>query len=209
MPTAKEKKKLDRLTKKLTNEDLEDMSLDREENQPVTKHNTLDGRGESVREAVAYRRRKVLRLMMRGIPKEMIIKHLDISIHTLNKDIEYNNNDVRTSVQNIDLPLTVGLAVNFYDEVRNLSMRLATLKNESTTAIQKSLTLALNAENDKQKYLAMCGLYGDKNKEKEIFNEHVLSNEVDDAGDITNFVQDFFNAVNQQKPALDKPSTID
>jgi hypothetical protein len=137
-------------------------------------------------EALEFRRKQILRLLLRGVPKKTIAEHLSIKTDTLYRDIAAINSGLKEEIGNMDLQLFVGMTVSFYDEVRNIGLRMATDTNEKDKRIQlNALRVALDAETDKHRYLLMTGLYGEVINKAEVY--HHLSREGSGRSDIDEF----------------------
>jgi hypothetical protein len=146
---------------------------------------------KSTDEGLEFRRKQITRLLLRGVPKQTIAQHLKIGLTTLYRDISAINDEMKREVSNIDLPLFVGMTIAFYDEVRNIALRMATDSNEKDNRTKlNSLKVALDAESDKHRYLSLTGLYGEVVKQSELYGkprgDHTLDH--DDLGDFKNFI---------------------
>lgn len=144
-------------------------------------------------EEIEYRRKQVLRLTLRGVPQRTIAEHLKVSLGTINNDIRMNNEGIRSEVENLDVPLFVGQTLSFYDEVRNIALRMATDKNEKDKRILLgALREATNAETAKHNFLQTVGFY--KVPTMELMLRRILegtASQVDDAADFANFMKMF------------------
>lgn len=120
------------------------------------------GRSRASHDAMIIRRKQILRLLLRGVPKPTISKYLNISTATLYRDIEAINDEMESEVNDFNIPRFIGYTLAFYDEVRNIALRMATDKdNKDKRIINASLQTALKAEADKHQYLRLTGLYGE------------------------------------------------
>lgn len=159
--------------KRRKNLDPEDIDLLLEETgAPMTdelreeRQNQLDarklggGRIRATKEAVDYRRKQILRLVLRGVPKQTIAEHLGLTIRQVYEDMVEINRDMRTELQNFDYPVYIGMSVAFYDEARNVALRLATDTKEKSNAIKMTaLRVAIQAEDSKHDFLTKVGLF--------------------------------------------------
>lgn len=115
---------------------------------------------KSSREDIEYRRKQILRLLLRGVPRKTIMVYLEMPRATLDHEVREIYKSVKKDMVTLDYPLFVGMAVNFYDEARNIALRLATDTKEKSNLIKmRALEVALKAEGDKHKYLQIVGLY--------------------------------------------------
>ena len=113
---------------------------------------------------VQLRRLQVHRLVLRGVSRPIIAKHLNVSMETVYKDCSLIYKAIRDELQNVDLPAFVGITVSFYDDIRNSALRIATDEKEKSNSIKlRALEVALKIEDSKQNYLGKLGLYGNAN----------------------------------------------
>ena len=111
-------------------------------------------------EQVDFRRRQILRLLLRGVPQLTITEYLRIPKALLSKEIVAIKSSIRKQIQDMDVPLFVGMTLEFFDEARNIALRLATDTTEKSNLVKmRALEVALKAENDKHVYLQRIGLY--------------------------------------------------
>lgn len=140
-------------TPKITAEQVEGVLLSGE-------HTASDGRARATVEEAEFRRVQIHRLLLRGVPPKTIAEHLKISIHTVYADKKVINAKIRTEIQEMDYPLYIGQSVAFYDEVRNIALRMATdTQEKSSIAKIAALQQALKAEDSKNNFLGKLGLY--------------------------------------------------
>lgn len=126
----------------------------------ILEESTGAVRHRSTVEETEYRRLQVHRLVLRGVPAKTIAQHLGVSIHTVYADTKFINARIKRDVQEMDYPLYIGKSISFYDECRNIALRMATDTNEkSTMAKLSALQAALKAEDSKNNFLGKLGLY--------------------------------------------------
>lgn len=119
-----------------------------------------DGRARATVEEAEFRRVQIHRLLLRGVPPKTIAEHLKISIHTVYSDKKIINSKIRNEIQEMDYPLYIGQSVAFYDEVRNIALRMATdTQEKSSIAKIAALQQAIKAEDSKNNFLGKLGLY--------------------------------------------------
>lgn len=119
-----------------------------------------DGRARATVEEAEFRRVQIHRLLLRGVPPKTIAEHLKISIHTVYSDKKIINSKLRNEIQEMDYPLYIGQSVAFYDEVRNIALRMATdTQEKSSLAKISALQQAIKAEDSKNNFLGKLGLY--------------------------------------------------
>lgn len=151
-------------------------------------------RHRSDSETTEFRRLQIHRLLLRGVPAKTIAEHLGISIHTVYSDKKIIQEGMRKEVQEMDYPLHIGSSMAFYDECRNIALRIAsdTSKNKngsdkiSVLAKLSALQTAIKAEDSKNNFLGKLGLYKVVNP-SDAFNgmdtgkehQHADSNDVD------------------------------
>lgn len=145
----------------------------------------------STKDQLEYRRKQVLRLVLRGVPKTVIAEHLGVNTATVYKDIRAVQFEIEKEVQNMNFPQFVGLSLAFFDEARNIALRLATdTNNKKVMEKISALNTAIKAESDKHQFLERCGLY-------RLINPSLtfprasgpVGQEFDDEGDLKRFLQ--------------------
>ena len=109
-------------------------------------------------ETVEYRRRLVLRLVIRGVPKAVIAEHLGVTLDTVYGDVKDLNRDMRNELRNFDYPSYIGMSVAFYDEARNLALRMASTVDDSSVRVS-ALKAAIAAEDSKHNFFTKVGLH--------------------------------------------------
>ncbi|MGZ7204875.1 helix-turn-helix domain-containing protein, partial [Streptococcus pyogenes] len=67
--------------------------------------------------AVDYRRKQVLRLLLRGVPRPVISEHLGVPLHTIENDVREINKEMRNEIQHFDFVSYMGYSLSFYEEV--------------------------------------------------------------------------------------------
>lgn len=137
---------------------------------------------------VQLRRLQVHRLVLRGVSRPVIARHLNVSMETVYKDCSLVYKAIRDELQSVDLPAFVGITVAFYDDIRNSALRIATDdKEKSNTVKLRALEVALKIEDSKQNYLGKLGLYGNSNAFKS------SDSEVDVAADLLDAISELVN----------------
>lgn len=137
---------------------------------PTSAEYTEDGSGNlkksfpqrtrGTKEHLELRRKQVLRLLLRGVPKLTIAEHLQVSMQTLYGDIKAVHHELATGLQTMDFPLFVSMSMAFYEEARNIALRMATdTNNKDVKEKISALTAALRAESEKHSFLEKAGLY--------------------------------------------------
>jgi len=112
------------------------------------------------KEELEVRRGKVQKLVMRGVHKAEIAEYLGIHLKTVYADMAALKKQIRKNVMQMDMPLFVGETMSFYDEVKQISLRMATDPNEKDKKIKMAaLREAVNAEDSKHRFLALSGMY--------------------------------------------------
>lgn len=117
-------------------------------------------RYRATKEAVEYRRKQILRLVLRGVPKQTIAEHLGVPIRVIYDDLLVINQDMRTELQSLDYVGYIGMSMAFFDECRTIALRAATDTAEKSTNIKMgALRTAMMAETSKQEFLTRVGLF--------------------------------------------------
>jgi len=112
------------------------------------------------KEELEVRRSKVQKLVMRGIHKQDIADHLGINLKTVYSDLKSIKKNIRKNVMQLDYPLFVGETMAFYEEVKQISLRMATDSNITDKKLKlAALREATNAEDSKHRFLTQAGMY--------------------------------------------------
>lgn len=175
--TVVPKKKQRRLTNKTTakvnpdrfsqtemNSILEEGNL-RKEDAPQTflpeEQRAGDGRRlRSTSEGADFRRKQVHRLLLRGVPRISIAQHLGVSLDTVHADAKIITQDMRRELQELDYTVYIGQAVSFFDECRNIALRLATDTAEKSNSVKmQAVRTAIEAEKAKNDFFSKVGLF--------------------------------------------------
>ncbi len=134
--------------------------------------------GGGTPEALEFRRHILLRLLLRGVSHAQIQEYLGISKSTLYHDIRHINDQMTGEVTDFNYPLFIGKTLAFYDEARNIALRVAAdermmmtnprAKHKKPQPLRSlvgmatrmtALNAAINAENSKHTFLRLAGLY--------------------------------------------------
>lgn len=121
-----------------------------------------DGKRLRVRaskEAVDFRRKQILRLMLRGVPTMTIAEHLGLTIRLVYEDKAVITREMREELRQLDYPTYIGMSMAFYDEVRNQLLRVGGDQKESMSNRIRALTASLMAEKDKHELMNRVGLF--------------------------------------------------
>ena len=159
---------------------------------------TTHKRIRSTKEAVDFRRKQVLRLVLRGVPKSTIAEHLGLSIGMVYEDVGEMTKDMRSELRAFDYPGYIGMTLAFYDECRNIALRLATDTNEKSNGVKmQALRTAVMTEDSKHTFLAKIGLHK-VTSPTDPFNsiQSGRSGTYSDENDINSFLQSIANMSN-------------
>ena len=129
------------------------------DSQTLEHHYSLIDSNDKPADKVMLRRLRVHRLLLRGISRHDMATHFGVSLQTIYNDCSIINQQIKSEMQNIDLPAFVGTTVSFYDMLRNESTKLAFDEKLSTRERLKAMATACHIENTKQTYLEKRGLY--------------------------------------------------
>jgi hypothetical protein len=117
-------------------------------------------RQRSTKEATQFRRMQVHRLVIRGVPRQTIAEHLGITLENLYTDIKIITSDMRDELRSMDYTMYIGMSMSFYDECRNIALRLATDTKEKSNGVKmQALRTAIAAEDAKHAFFARVGLF--------------------------------------------------
>ena len=111
--------------------------------------------------AKEYRLGLLHRLILRGVPLDQIARQLQVSVSTVEKDRAELRNRLRQLAKELNIDEMVSTQNAFYDEVRSMSLRLASAGGENgpTTPMRlASLRTALAAEADRTRFLNSAGV---------------------------------------------------
>lgn len=123
---------------------------------PDKKDNQTHRLNEEQREA-----RLVLmhRMLLRKVPPEEARSILGISIamyYILKDQLDAR---MRLDVSKVDVPYLIGDTLAFYDEVRSMSLTMASSSKVSASVKVAAMHVALRAEQEKNQFLTSCGVY--------------------------------------------------
>lgn len=111
-------------------------------------------------ERLDLRRKQVLRLCLRGVPRLTMADQLKISIATLDRDILAVRAELKKGLDTYDLQYEVAMAIKFYDECKQVALRIATDPTVKKPFEKIQATrMAMDAETNKQRFLSALGLY--------------------------------------------------
>lgn len=110
-------------------------------------------------ETIVYRRRQVMRLVLRGVHPSQVADHLGLPLRIIKEDLHAINTDMRKELQELDYVTYVGMAVQFYDEVRSMGMNLASSPRATNRERAQGMRAALDAESRKHEFMARVGLF--------------------------------------------------
>lgn len=108
---------------------------------------------------IMRRRLMIHRLLLRGVSRHEMAIHFGVSLQTIYNDCSIINQQIKSEMQNIDLPAFVGTTVSFYDMLRNEATKIAFNEKLSVNDRLKAISTAKDIENIKQTYLEKRGLY--------------------------------------------------
>lgn len=130
-------------------------------NSPERVHIQENGRRQrATKESLEYRRKQIMRLVIRGVPKQTIAQHLGLSMKQVYEDMHDINKEMRSELTNFDYQGYIGMSLAFYEEARNIALRLATdTKEKSNSTKMMALRTALAAEDSKHEFLTKVGLF--------------------------------------------------
>jgi hypothetical protein len=133
---------------------------------------------------VEYRRHQVYLMTMRGVPRVTQADVLGVSIHIIENDILENKQRMKREVYEMDFPLFLAETLCFYKEMRSAALNIAydeSIGKDYKTKIS-AMTLALQAESDKHKFLEAAGFYkavreAESSKELPMLNRETTDDE--------------------------------
>lgn len=132
--------------------DPEAIYLPKEERQGMRLRATSDG--------AEFRRKQVHRLLLRGVPRITIANHLGVNVETIHMDARLITQEMRQEMQGMDYTLYIGQSVAFYDECRNMALRLASDTEEKSNSVKMTaLRAAIDAERAKHEFFHRVGLF--------------------------------------------------
>lgn len=109
----------------------------------------------------AYQKEYILktlhRLMLRRVPTDQIARVFNVQVSTVQRWMQELYQRVREEATNLDIYSIAGESLAFYTEIRSVGMNMATSKDLREKDI--GMSVALKAEADKHKMLALMGMY--------------------------------------------------
>lgn len=117
--------------------------------------------------AKEYRLTLLHRLLMRKVPIDQIARQLNVSISTIEKDRSELKRRLREIARELDINEIIGRNVDIYDEIRGMSLRIASAgdgqqNGQPGTPIAMKLAAlrtALAATNDANRMFAAAGVF--------------------------------------------------
>ncbi|WP_161906077.1 hypothetical protein [Paracoccus sp. MKU1] len=111
--------------------------------------------------AQEYKLQLLHRLLLRGLPLDVIATMLGVSVKTIRAWRVTLYDRMRKEAQKIDIYGLAGQTMGFYNEVRAMAMKIASEPDKTTPAATRihALRTALNAEADKHRFLQASGFY--------------------------------------------------
>ena len=109
------------------------------DSQTLEHHYSLIDSNDKPADKVMLRRLRVHRLLLRGISRHDMATHFGVSLQTIYNDCSIINQQIKSEMQNIDLPAFVGTTVSFYDMLRNEATKLAFDEKLSTRERLKAM----------------------------------------------------------------------
>lgn len=110
-------------------------------------------------ETRVYRRRQIMRLILRGVHPAQVAEHLGLPLRLIKEDMLAINQDMRRELQELDYVTYIGMAVQFYDEVRSMAMRVASNPRGTARERTQGMRAALDAESRKHEFMTKVGLF--------------------------------------------------
>jgi len=114
--------------------------------------------------AKEYRLNLLHRMLLRNVPLDQIAQQLSVSISTVEKDRAELKARLREAAKSLDINEMVGHQNAYYDEVRAMSMRIASAPGSGQNAVPTPMKLAalrtsLAAEADRTRFLNTAGVF--------------------------------------------------
>lgn len=101
----------------------------------------------------------IQRMLFRKIPKKEIAKQLNLTPRHLSRIIKDLEEYTVSEVKRMDFPQFVGNTLTFYDEVRGMSLIMASDKDTTKKERLQAMQVALRAESEKHNFFSLCGVY--------------------------------------------------
>lgn len=112
--------------------------------------------------AKEYRLSLLHRLLMRNVPLDQIARQLRVSLSTVEKDRAELGRRLREKAKQLNIDELIGNQMGVYDEIRAMSMRIASAGGDQAVphAIKlASMRTALAAEADRTRFLNTAGVF--------------------------------------------------
>ena len=101
----------------------------------------------------------IQRMIFRNIPKKEIAKQLGVTPRHLSRMVKDLEEYTVSEVKKMDFPQFVGNTLTFYDEIRGMSLMMASEKTTTKKERLQAMQVALRAESEKHNFFALCGIY--------------------------------------------------
>ena len=105
-----------------------------------------------------HKRLLAWRMQQRGLTREQIGNQLKCSEVTVSGYLAEVKGLMRIDPHTIDLPQQIGETLAFYQDIREMSMMIASTGTNATQKLQ-AMGVALNTERDKNDFLTKVGVY--------------------------------------------------
>lgn len=130
---------------------------------PEMYHQGSIGEGKRTRatpEGAEFRRKQVHRLLLRGVPRVTIAEYLGVGLETIHSDAKIITHEMRKELREFDYTVYIGSSIAFFEECRNIALRLATDTTEKSNGVKMSaIRTAIEAEKAKHDFFSKVGLF--------------------------------------------------
>lgn len=106
-----------------------------------------------------YRQKLVHRMILRGIPMDVVAGQLQVSLDAIRNDYKHLKKRLRHEASNMDANTIIGDTRAFYAEVRANAMRNAVNPQLTANEQARQFMVALKAQEDEHRFLVTCGFW--------------------------------------------------
>lgn len=127
------------------------------ENTPAARLSEVGGRASSYERE--YRLKLLNRLLMRGIPLDVIAQELGISVDTVSRDRAELGRRLRAQASNLDANTLIGETIAFYEETQAMAMKVASDRKVPINSKLAAIRTALTSRNDRHRFFTASGVF--------------------------------------------------
>jgi hypothetical protein len=127
------------------------------ENTPAARLSTVGGKANTYERE--YRLKLLHRLLMRGIPLDIIANEMKVSVDTVIRDRQELGRRLRSQASSLDANTLIGETLAFYEETQSMAMKMASDRKIPTNSKLAAIRTALSSRNDRHRFLTASGVF--------------------------------------------------